>query len=178
ERSAKSWSPETGHGEVALQMCALGAEAGTASLKEEPNFDVNPGLSSLVGSSEASHAYTVDVRRLDEVLAGEGKVGVMKLDVEDYEMEVLRGATALLASGSIRDIIYEDHNGYPSDLSSFLEGYGYKVFTIKREMLRPLLLAPEGSAAASLNFLATLDPERAKARFRRAGYSALRRKIR
>ena len=177
EKNVGFWTSELGHSKISLFRTALGSERGTASLKEEPNFDVNPGLSSLVGSSEASHAHSVRVERLDEIEAAKAPAGVMKLDVEDYELEVLKGATGLMEASSIRDIVYEDHEGYPSQLSDFLERFGYTVFSLRPELMRPHLVPSTGQDRTSPNFLATLEPDRALSQFKGPGYSALRRKL-
>jgi FkbM family methyltransferase len=78
----------------------------------------------------------VVVMRLDEFCAREGITGViaiLKLDVEGYELEVLKGAGPLLRSGRICHIIaeasldpYDQQHSHYSDLEQYLNQFGYR----------------------------------------------------
>lgn len=45
--------------------------------------------------------------RLDSILPGDGEVGVLSIDVQGAEYEVLQGASALLEKGLIRSLVRE-----------------------------------------------------------------------
>ena len=88
-------------------------------------------------------------------------------------MFALIGANELLKKKKVRDIIYEDHEGYPSPVSKLLEEHGYKIYLIRKGLLRPLLLEANTPRYELPNFLATLDPERALQKLKGFGYSTL-----
>ncbi|MBC8156285.1 MAG: FkbM family methyltransferase [Bacteroidetes bacterium] len=79
-----------------LQPVGLGSETGTATLYV-PDF--SPG-SSIVAKPTGEHReVTIAIRQLDEFIdhiPSEGSV-LIKIDVEGYELEVLRGGRAFLA---------------------------------------------------------------------------------
>jgi hypothetical protein len=76
----------------------------------------------------------VDVVRLDEDLAGEQSIEVLKIDTEGADTWVLEGAEGLLREKKIRHIFFEEHKGRmaklgiaPGAAASFLTGCGYTV---------------------------------------------------
>ena len=113
---------------------------------------------------------------LDSELADE-HVGVLKLDVEDHEVAALRGAQTLLEKGRIRDILFEDHNSYPSETTRTLEHNGYSVFDLASRPLGVALHDPKvRTAHASWDApmrLATLDATRAQRRVSTPGWLSL-----
>jgi len=78
-------------GKVTVHQTGLGAEPGEAS-----NFmSVEHQIGFVDAASRRGVVEKFTVRRLDDVV--EGPVGVIKLDVEGMEAEVLRGAARILA---------------------------------------------------------------------------------
>lgn len=75
---------------VTVHQTGLAAEAGEAS-----NFMSVEHQIGFVDAARSGVVETFPVRRLDDVV--EGPVGVIKLDVEGMEAQVLRGATRILA---------------------------------------------------------------------------------
>lgn len=93
-------------GRWSVAKCAVGAEAGETSLFVDPQM---PNLASLTGFTEQflkampganpSQTLTCSVVRLDDLTRerGIGKVDLLKIDVEGFEFEVLKGAGETLA---------------------------------------------------------------------------------
>ncbi|MGC3968240.1 MAG: FkbM family methyltransferase [Pirellulales bacterium] len=159
---------------IETRNCALGDQAGEVQLVVPAQMAENDGLS-YVGAPASSQDRCETVRQLtldDEV--GQEIVGVLKLDVEGAEPNVLRGASSLLKHGQIRDIVFEDHHGLGSETCRILEGYGYRIFSIGRS-LRGLRLSNVKNEAASYeapSYLATLDEKQVLERCRRPGCAA------
>lgn len=93
-----------GVGGVRLHSIALGSENGSASLRVTGNSD-SSSLLPLAAASRAQFGVEeveqvrVEMRRLDDCRAELGLefADLIKLDVQGYEMEVLKGATECLA---------------------------------------------------------------------------------
>jgi FkbM family methyltransferase len=170
-------------GRVDLHPIALADRAGAGFLNVPTDFAVNRGIARL-GSEDAGNGASVRVplQRLDYFLAATGAAAVVKVDVEGYELDVLHGAGEFITGRRIRDIVFEEHQPYPSPASAFLEASGYAVFAIRQTLLGPRLCAPT-SAEIGLrpwetpNFLATLQPERAVEKLRPWGWQCLRRAV-
>jgi len=109
----------------------------------------NLGVSSLIknhvlhnpsGKDTIFSSNVVQVLTLDYLLEKSpriiGKplqiVDLAKIDVEGYEMNVLRGAKKVLEEGLIKRFIIEVHKDQVSteDIVNFLSTYGYKVDTV------------------------------------------------
>jgi FkbM family methyltransferase len=199
-----------GRSHAELHNAALGESDGMAQLVMPLAFDSNDGLSYIAPDSEpgaaghtgvtaspradASTATRVDVelRALDDVL-GSRAAAVMKLDVEGYELHVLRGASRAVAERRIRHIVFEDHAVAESAVVAHLRGAGYALFalgwTLRGPRIEPLpsdasttLPAnPASSLARSYeapSYLATLASDEAHARMTARGWMVLRRPLR
>ena len=105
--------------------------------------DSNGGT--LTGKTHVRGAGDVDVASvsvegitLDSFMSqmGPGRVGIVKVDVEGFELPVLRGAAELIERH--RPLLWcETWSEYtrrydytPADLFAFLEGYGYRIYTL------------------------------------------------
>jgi FkbM family methyltransferase len=124
------------------------------------------------GAARVSEAggHEVEARRVDSLDLPEPRV--FKLDVEGHELSVLGG----LGTVRPRDIVFEEHAPYPSPVTEFLESAGYAVFNLGVSLFRPLLCdprRPRSRAWEPSNFLATLDPARARRRFEARGWRCL-----
>jgi FkbM family methyltransferase len=176
KRNASQWKKHQ-MGELRLEKVALGDHEGTARLVNGADFGHNRGSASLAGSGSAADGFTVPIRRLDDYLKEIQMVGVCKIDVEGHELAVLEGARETLGRRSIRDIIFEDFDDQPSCVTQFLRQYGFNVFALVGNWLKPRLLPAEAAKkngrSFSYNFLATLEPNRARARFRVPGWRIL-----
>jgi FkbM family methyltransferase len=169
------WS-SAGVAPVTTHRMALSDHEGTGELNVSVNFHENMGLASLSESpaqASADELVSVEVKRLDDVI-GDRSVGLLKIDVEGHEPEVLRGAVALLDSGRVRDLVFEDHDPYPDASTRLVEDAGYRLFALSNDLFGVTVEGPaergEMSAWPGPSYLATRDPERALARLRPRGW--------
>ena len=170
ERNVNRW-PAHGVAAVEAQRRALSDRAGQGELAVVgAAFHLNMGLATLRTDEAArpgEDVVGVELVSADDAL-GELQVGLMKIDVEGHETEVLAGAGGMLASRRIRDLIFEDHEPYPSTATRLLEDAGYRLFALEGDLLGIVLAPPESRVDAPAwpwpSYLATCEPERATAR--------------
>ena len=163
------------------QQIALSNHAGSGVLhvpsknRGEAFIDVDHNTSDK--SNSRLNYFTVSLERLDKVLETEQKnIGVLKIDVEGHELQVLQGAGELISLRKIRDIIFEEHRSYPSDVTQFLEANGYNIFRIWKGFWKPLLLPPTENLVHNWeppNYLATHNPTRATQLMKEWGWKCL-----
>jgi FkbM family methyltransferase len=174
-------------GRIRLVNAAVSDRAGSACLHVPSAFDCNQGIATLQGEGPDAAVGTkvdVDTVTLDDVLAVERRaIGLLKIDIEGHELAAFLGAERALRGGTIRDIVFEDHEGPGSGAARFLADCGYSLFFLGKLPWRPLLCDPAASWAPALsydspNFLATRAPRRARARMAPAGYRCLSRAAR
>lgn len=130
---------------VEIYPLALGSENGTATLYE--NWDVNRGGASLLSQGDEK-GIEVPVRRLDQLLTDE-VVDVLKIDVEGFELEVLKGGLELLKAQQPVLIIEvseqrENEKGVsPQEIYAFVQTLGqYQFFKQKGTKERRSKLVP------------------------------------
>lgn len=94
---------------------------------QDPNGQVRGGSTRVLPAGEPGPG-TIPATPLDELLAGESRIDLVKLDVEGADLHALRGMAATLAR--LRPVmIVEDHSIYGyyrrEDLLGLLAGLGY-----------------------------------------------------
>jgi FkbM family methyltransferase len=163
-----------------LHNVALSDVVGEALLEEGPAWADNRGVSKLVSAGASTErAVAVKTAVLDEMFDGRTAIGLCKMDVEGHELQVLKGAARLLRERRVRDIIFEELDAYPSPVHQVLLDSGFTIFSLHSRLWKPLL-APALQRVAfnrgvdGVNFLATLDPQRAVQRFEARGWRGLR----
>jgi FkbM family methyltransferase len=163
---------------------ALSSQAGMAYLYEDDHFAANKGSASLEVPSAVVRKHAVVLTTLDACIPGDIAIGLAKLDVEGHERTVLQGAEHLLASGRLRDLIFEDLQPQSSPVAGLLEAVGYTVFALDAPWHKPCLIPHRDFAQRAQrrfhthNYLATLDPSRARARFWCPGWRCLHLRVR
>ena len=179
------WMEALGWQQVERSELALSEHPGEACLLASAGFDANRGTATLSSLSRDGGARTsqfhVVATTLDLAL-GSATIDVLKVDVEGHELAVFRGASSLLSSGRVRDIIFEEYHSYPSPVTSALESYGYQVFLIRKGLLGPVLQSPIDARLQleweTPNYLATREADRAIERLGPIGWHSLRRRSR
>ena len=114
---------------VAAHNCALGAAAGKLSLAWD---GLNSGDTHLSRETQAG-SVQVDVARLDEILSGH-RLDFFKLDVQGWELDVLRGLTGLLPANPALKLFVEywpaglrRAGTEPAELRSCLREQGWQL---------------------------------------------------
>lgn len=170
---------------VEASQMAIGATDGKMNLVEPDGFGHNEGVARLTNELQAnSSSHNVVITRLDSMFCRGEQFGVVKVDVEGFELSVFQGAVQLLSQKKIRDIVFEDFGAFPSDCAKLLQSHGYAVFRIAKKVLGPVIWDPSESRAADftlsyepINYLATVNPQRALKLLQPRGWFCLKAKI-
>jgi FkbM family methyltransferase len=171
------WRKHVEVGAIILHEAALSDRRGSGLLTTPTHFEKNRGTAYLcsVDQVHRNSGCPVRVERLDQLVGN--KAGLLKLDVEGHEYEVLKGAEARLRSQAIRDIVFEEHRPCPTPVTQLLASWGYKLFSLDHGFWGPKIAPIAGAPAPLLrnppNYLATVDPARALARLRPIGWNVL-----
>ncbi len=163
QRNAKSWQSDTRRAKITLFQAALSDEDGMASLSLPPGQQNNFSLAFLASQPDGS-ALSVRRQRLAPFLDSSGPIGVMKLDAESHESQILKGAGDHLHSGSIRDIVFEEHSAFPARSHEILLSAGYQIYWFEERLRGPNVIAPTAHAHwreydLPPSYLATRDPD-------------------
>ena len=177
--NVERWARSPGAPRFTLYELALSSEAGRVDLTMDSHFDWNQGSATLAVHRDDDPRLSqvqVEVRRLDDILA-ERRVGVLKADVEGFEIEVFKGAEDSLRGRHIRDIVFEDFDEPPTAVTRYLESLSYTVFALDHGLLGPVVESGTRRAARRSgedpSYLATSDPVRAQERLRPRGWRTL-----
>jgi len=182
EQNVEQISQTPGAARTIIYPLALGSSPGKAELIETGFFSINEGTAKIASAETIADkvtGYPVELQTLDGMFP-DGSFALLKIDVEGFEGEVLRGANALLSSQRVRHVIYEDHTLGQSGLGEILSDYGYTVFSIGHSALGlRLLRGSEGFAEIdasweSASFLATVAPDQVMTLMKSKGWSVLR----
>ncbi|MBU0508284.1 FkbM family methyltransferase [bacterium] len=129
---------------VTVEPKAVFSRSGQMILSIPGKKDVSPGasLSNRVAEREECRTVVVPVVSLDDYLAGDSRVRVLKIDVEGAEMQVFLGAAKLLKTQSPL-LVFECENrhlesGSVADVFDFLRELGYVGKFVCGWKLRPL----------------------------------------
>lgn len=128
-------------GLVTVHETALGAAPGEARLT------VGLDTTNRILAAEPGPARTVRMDTLDHALGGQTPV-LIKLDVEGYETEVLRGAAMTLAAPQLKAVLMEDRSRPAVER---LRGAGFEVHGYDAFARR--LVPPDSAPSANLLFV-------------------------
>jgi FkbM family methyltransferase len=170
EANAGLWRNDGAECQMRLRRVALGSARGAAIL-QVPEFFANNQGTAFIGTSKAispsNGEMSVEVASLADEFGPQADIGVVKLDVEGHELEVLKGMRPLLEARRVRDIVFEEHGEFPAPTHKYLKSFGYSIFGVARRwwglVCKPEE-APNRSRAASPNYLATREPQSVRQR--------------
>lgn len=158
---------------IETHAVAVSDHTGSVRMEVPDGSDKNHGLARVADTG----GLEVKAVTLDEVFAAT-TLGVMKLDVEGHELAVLKGAERLFREKRVRDCVFEEHRGYPSEVTTWFEDKGYRVLKVLRAVRGPTLVDGKrrttNVAWLPQSFLATCDVEHAQRMFAARGWSSLR----
>jgi FkbM family methyltransferase len=166
-----SWKQDRRCGSFHPQRIALGAENGEAKLHTSDWFRTNRGTAWISSHGQTTcdvRIIDVPLRKLDTILSDGEKIGILKMDVEGSELEVLLGMPRLLEQQAVRDIVFEEESPFPARTHKFLKSKGYSVFGLQELFVGVRCLVDaqprfHPTFAPIPTYLATLEPERATA---------------
>jgi FkbM family methyltransferase len=162
-RNTAGWS---GWARIETRQIGLSDTDGVANLATDV-YDINQGSPSLEPLSQRRgrlDEHSVRVQRLDSALEDGATIGVMKIDIEGHELHALRGASAMLSAGRIRDIVFEERDEPPTPVTNLFEAHGYTVMRLGERLRGPILgpLSARDVRSRDIpSLLATRAPQRA-----------------
>jgi FkbM family methyltransferase len=153
---------------VKVFPCALGEAPGTAQLRIHRELS---GLNTLAPRDitwnrkelHADEVIEVPITTLDAHAEAEGlsRIDFLKIDVEGFELSVIRGARGLLRSGRIDRIMLEVGDGTcanagvaPGEVLAEIESLGYQLHTISPDGQVADRVRSFPSRSFSANFMA------------------------
>lgn len=179
--NVEKWQEQLQDTKLIIQNVAVSEQTGIVNLSIPENFSDNRGLATVVSNDENAKAQSllknkgISVKSctLDEIFPYQ-EIGVLKIDVEGHELQVIKGAKNLLQAGRIRDCIFEEHLDYPTPVTTYLERMDYRVLRIHRKFTGLDILDPSSQVARTswlpTSFIATRNPERVNGIFQKPGW--------
>ena len=167
-----------GFTQVRVLPLAAGASQGSMQLHVTPGAS---GLTSAYARGNASERVDVERTTLDAVVHNSGgpPPRLIKIDVEGFEFDVIKGATSLLTTENPPLVLFESDQsllapsgGTFADIQKWLAVRGYELFGLTPNGLRPVLaraphpLSQNTLAARPMAHAAVLE-RLAHVRFRR-----------
>lgn len=136
---------QTGRGKIDFRMAVMGATDGEEVVFHV--YDNSPTASSMLqdNASTPTSKVATKLRTLDSILSADNfpSPDLIKLDVQGYELEVLKGASTALATAKavlMEVTILELYQKNPilSDVTAFMREQGFRAYDICSLIRRPL----------------------------------------
>jgi FkbM family methyltransferase len=131
---------------VQTENCALGSTDGTITIRTPLDANGTPmhALTTAFDGNDlkmfehiAVREMTVAVRQLDMLNQSKRPIGFVKIDVEGFELEVLKGASKILSTDRpiLMIEISKGHNPNYAETLSYLDKAGYTSYVLRAEGL-------------------------------------------
>lgn len=166
EQNVGHWKADKASCSFLLYQAALGDREGIAALRLSDPLSTNRAISRIEprpGQQEGA-SLEVKVMALDDVIPRQEAIGLVKLDVEGFELAVLHGMQRMLRARRVRHIVFEEMEKYPGATHKYLSKMGYAIFGIARHF-RGVRLTRDAQPVYDPvngpppNYLATIEPE-------------------
>jgi FkbM family methyltransferase len=182
--NVEKWESQLNNTKLIVKNIAVSEKKGIVKINIPESFTNNRGLASVVTNDEDIKKsiqtnikdLIVESCPLDAVFPKQ-EIGILKIDVEGHELQVIKGAINLLRQHRIRDCVFEEHREYPTSVTTFFETMGYRVFRIQRDFKGVTLLAPNSKVPRThwqpTSYLATRNSERVICAFQKRNWQVL-----
>jgi FkbM family methyltransferase len=169
QNNVSTWENNPRCAKFELYQRALGSYDGEATLVTSDKFATNKGTA-RIGTREkedSQEELPIEMIQLDTMVMGQHEIGVLKIDVEGGELDVLRGMSQLLTDHLVRDIVFEETGSYPAPTHKYLKSKGYSIFGLEERFWGVRLLPDQSprfdpQMGPNPNYLATCNPARAR----------------
>jgi FkbM family methyltransferase len=166
--NVENWKKNPKCASFALHCAALGPTEGAVVLRTDAGFNTNKGTSYVQQNEGPDHPGNIQVNMttLNKIMEDGEKIGVLKMDVQGFELGVLQGMERMLQNHSVRDIVFEETGEYPAPTHQYLKSKGYSIFGLEEGFWRVRTIpdaAPRFDPVIGPipNYLATVDLPRA-----------------
>ncbi|MGB2890329.1 MAG: FkbM family methyltransferase, partial [Candidatus Acidiferrales bacterium] len=166
QQNVRTWETNKQCGSFLLYQIALGAREGVEALRVPEFFSTNRGVSWIETGNTHGEGQNLQVRvlALDEVIPEHETIGVVKLDVQGYELAVLKGMERILRDRRVRHVVFEELEDFPAATHEFLREMGYANYGIEPHFrgircIRDAQPHCDPVNGPPPNYLATLEPE-------------------
>jgi FkbM family methyltransferase len=134
--NVKNWSADGRCGQFVLHNAALGNRKGVGELCVPDDFSYNQGTAWIAPQDAQfnGQAFDVDILALDDVIPDSESIGVVKIDVQGYELAVLKGMEGLLRERRIRHVVLEEEGAFPAATHTLLTTWGYEIYGIEQHL--------------------------------------------
>ncbi|MBL7817132.1 MAG: FkbM family methyltransferase [Saprospiraceae bacterium] len=121
---------------------AVGSQAGTTEINIAERITAS-SLLEMDGNTEGYYGdilktqrrETIEITTLDAALPADKPVDILKMDVQGFELEVLKGANQTLKRTKVIVLEVNNHDGYKGaptyfEIDAFLRLYGFELFDL------------------------------------------------
>jgi FkbM family methyltransferase len=178
QRNVDRWNAKPDCGNITPVQAALSNADGAAVLDTLEGRDPNASHARVSTASDGP-GVQVQAKRFDTHFVAGGELGVVKVDAEQHEAAIFEGMAEHLHSGRIRDIVYEENQGYPAASHKLLERAGYTLFAFEEQLSGPRMVPATSNPRVRRpydvppSYLATRDADRARRLLSTKGWQSL-----